>query len=52
MEAECPRGPGGVEGRKHRELLSSRTRIPHYRTANTTRAHDKPTHTLIRYTAG
>ena len=40
------------EGRKHQELLSSRTRIPCYRTANTTQAHGGTTHALIGYTAG
>ena len=41
-----------VEGRKHQELLSSRTRIPHYRTANTTQACGGTMNALIRYTAG
>ena len=41
-----------VEEGKHQEPLSSRTRIPCYRTANTTQAHGGTTHALIRYTAG
>ena len=40
------------EGRKHQELLSSRTRITCYRTANTTWAHGGTMHALIKYTAG
>ena len=39
-------------GGEHQELLSSRTRIPCYRTANTTQAHGGTTHALIRYTTG
>ena len=40
------------EGRKHQELLSSRTRIPCYKTANTIQAHGKTMYALIRYTTG